>query len=189
MRFKLSQMKNKLTIKNTSKWLGIISKVVLVLSVVALMAILVFFMYFLISAEMLTDERIRVLGKKDRELELDVLDLVIYFSVVILFLMKTICISCLFYKYFSDLNYASSPFDKTAASDLKRLGIAKIVLPVVHDVITQVLYFFTSEGVFDASIVMNYNPFPSVSLGAMMIMCAAISMYGAERQKHRPALN
>lgn len=175
-------MKNKLTLQKTSLWCRNISRVILIISIVAFLALLVFFMYFLLSAEMLTGERIRVLGERDRELELDVLDLVIYFSVVILYLMKTICLTCLYYNYFSILNIAKTPFNHDASDALKKLGAGKMVLPIVHDVVTTVLYTFTSDGVFDSSLIMNYNPLPSISIGAMMLFCAVISAYGAERE-------
>lgn len=181
-------MKKKLTLQRTSLWCRNFSRVILVLSIVALLVLLAFFMYFLLSAEMLTGERIRVLGERDRELELDVLDLVIYFSVVILLLIKTICLTCLYYNYFSVLNLSKSPFNQEAASALGKLGVGKIVLPVFHDVVTTVLILFTSDGVFDSSIIMNYNPLPAISTGAMMIFCAAISSYGAERERC-PVLN
>ena len=157
-----------------------ISYVFLILSIIVFIALLIFFMRFLLDVEALSMERIRLMGVNDRKIELEALDIIIYLVVLMLFFAKEVCLFNLAYKYFFLEKNAGTPFNSEASAALGRLGICKIIISVLHNVVTVILIQFTSDGVFDASLLMNYNPLPPVALGVMLIFASAITRYGSE---------
>lgn len=173
-------MKTLKTLNTLSSICRRISYVLLIVTIVVLVFLLGFFMIYLLDAETVSNETVRLTGRRNGTIELETLDIIIYFIVLMLFAAKEVCLSNLSYKYFVLEKNAGTPFNKEAAEGLGKLGVYKIVISVFHNVLTVVLLQFTSDGVFDASLVMNYNPLPSVSLGVMLIFASYISRYGSE---------
>lgn len=167
-------------LKVVAKVVAVFSRIVLFLSIFLLIVSLVFFMIFLANAENAIKNEIKLSGIATSISSDEMLDLIMYFSALILFFMKECFISNLYCRYFSVIKKVETPFNVEAATELKRIGITTLILPLLFDVITAVLVFFATDGLFDNSILMNYNPLPSIARGALLIYAQSISMCGAE---------
>ena len=166
-------------LKLVAKTVSVLSRIVLFVSIFLLIAALIFFMIFLATAESTIKSEIRLTGLTMTISRSEMLDLIIYFSVLIIFFMKESFISNLYTRYFSVLKKGGTPFTKDCAIELRRIGITTIVLPLLFHIITAVLVLFSSNDIFDNSILMNYNPLPSLARGAVLIYASSVSMSGA----------
>ncbi len=173
-------MKTKDKLRIIGKTISVFSRIVLFISFFLLIAALIFFMIFLANAENAIKSEMKLYGIAISISSNEMLDLIIYFSVLILFLMKECFISNLYCRYFSVVKKAGTLFTKDAALELKKIGVATLILPLLFDIITAVLVLFSANGIFDNSILMNYNPFPSLARGAVLVYASSVSMCGAQ---------
>ncbi len=157
-----------------------LNRVILVLSIVASIAVLAVFMFFLVETESSSMETVKLTGKSDREFIVQANDIILYFLALILYLVKSVYSSSVCFSYFSLVVKEKTPFRADAAIALNKLGIVAVVFPVINDIITRVFRHFMTSEIFSSSLVINYNPLPSFALGAMFFVCSAISRYGAE---------
>ncbi len=173
-------MKTKDKLRIIGKTVSVFSRIVLFVSIILLIVCLILFMIFLANAESTIKSEIKLSGLATTINRSEMLDLIMYFSVLIMFFMKESFISNLYCRYFSVVKKVGTLFSKDAALELKKIGVATLVLPLLFDIITAVLVLFSADGVFDNSVLMNYNPFPSLARGAVLIYASSVSMCGAQ---------
>ncbi len=174
-------------LKVIAKVLNFISRIVFFVSIIFLVVSLVFFMIFLVAAENAGRSEIKLTGFDGAISRAEMFDLIMYFTVLILFLMKEGFISSLYNRYFSILKKSGTPFTKECAVELKKIGITTLILPFLLRILTAVLLSFASDGFFDSSILMNYNPFPSFARAAGIIYASNLCAQGYQKIKERKA--
>lgn len=157
-----------------------LNRIILFLSILLMIVVLVFFMFFLIETESSNSRTVHVTGRLDSEFIVETNDIILYFLSVIFYLVKSIYSSNLCIGYFSLVIREKTPFKADAAKMLEKLAVIAVLLPVINDIVTSVFMYFISSEIFNSSVILNYNPVPSIALGAMFFVCSAISKYGSE---------
>ncbi len=180
-------MNTKDKINVVAKVLSVFNRIVFFLSIILLIASLILFMVFLANAENTIKSEIKLTGFATTLSGAGMIDLIMYFSVIILFFMKECFISNLYCRYFSIIEKAGTPFSREGAIEVRKIGIVTLILPFLFNIITATMVGFASDGLFDNSILMNYNPFPSFARGALLIYASAVSLNGYQTIKNKRA--
>lgn len=171
-------MKNLKAIMKLSGVGRMLSKIILALSIAALLVLLVFFMLFILGVESATGEKYffeQIIGGSS---PLEDLDIILYCIAIMMILVSTIYVINCAYKYFAHTVENGTPFNRVSTDELRKLGIITCIIPFVIQLVTDFFDSIATDGVYDGSYLMDYNPVPSVSLGIMILFLAAVSRYG-----------
>ncbi len=168
-------------IRTIAKAGRIISRIILVLSVIALVMTLGLFMIFILRIEISSsaDFSIRfVFSGKER---LEALDVIFYIVTLIAMLISEIYLMNTAHTFFNLMVKSGTPFNGVSTDELAKLGFMTILLPFLIQLMTVVFAHLASKAdVYDGSIVMDFNPTPTITLGIMFLFASAISRYGIE---------
>ncbi len=164
----------------------IISRIFLFASIFMVTASIIVLMAFILSGEMSNDVRnFTIGGLLGDSSRLASLDAIIYVIALTVYFIGHTYLWNSAYRYFALEVGSGTPFRNENYVNLRSLGIATIVFPFFFELLTIILLTFSTEHVFNGSVIMEYDPSSMLSLGAMILLASVICRYGAELEAKR----
>ena len=166
----------------------IVSRIFLFASIFCVTVSIIALMAVLLSGDLSGDVKdFTISGLMKDSSKLASLDIVIYIIALAVYFIGHTYLWNSAYRYFAVAVESGTPFKADNSSNLMKLGIATILFPAIFELLTLVLLNFATEHVFNGSLIMDYNPSSTFSLGIMIIFASVICRYGAEIEAKKNA--